>query len=656
MNREDKDLGMATTITRRNFIQGVAVAAASSSMLASGGSAHASASSPATGETYPPMRTGMRGMHPGSFEAAHDLRDGATFGAPENTDELYDLVVVGGGLSGLASAHFFRKRFGNDAKILIIDNHDDFGGHAKRNEFEHEGKILMANGGSSYLVGPSYWTNEAKTVLSDLGIAKGHEADRVDRDLYKGLGMAPSTFFRGDVYGEDRLVAGGTPQNPTEEFLARTPFPDQVGQDLMRLIHGSVDYLPGMSTDEKIAKLRSISYRDYLLDVAKVHPDVVPIIGGVWCLGPDMGSAWFAFFRRRPGFDGLGLERPWGSPEAEEITSDDYSLPAGNSDVARLLVRALIPEALPEGGPTDVQTQRVDYRTLDRDGAKVRIRLSSIVVKVEPSGKDRAIFRPDDGEIGVTYINDGKLKRVRGNNVVLACMNNVIPHILPELPQPQKDALHQAVRAANQMTNVLFRNWEPFEQLKTNSVTFPSTFYGRMALTSPRYFGDLTPSTDPSQPIVVSFNTGINSGIASNPFMVEGLLGEGVPPPGTHMDDQFRMIRFGLLDAPFETFERHVREQSVAALSGTSFDPARDILAITVNRWPHGFTTGRNTLFAQDREAEESPTILARRPFGRITIANADAGGVSTAGTAIDQAFRAIRELEQSSFGFYEQI
>ena len=361
-------------------------------------------------------------------------------------------------------------------------------------------------------------------------------------------------------------------------------------------------------------------------------------------------------FRRRPGFEGLGLERPWGSPESEEITSDDFSMPAGNSDVARLLVRALIPEALPGGDPAEVQTQRVDYRTLDREGANVRIRLGSIVVRVEPSGTDRDLFRPDDAEIGVTYINDGKLKRVRGNNVVLACMNNVIPHILPELPQPQKDALHQAVRAANQMTNVLFRNWEPFEQLKTNSVTFPNSFYGRMALTSPRYFGDLSPSADPSQAIIVSFNTGINSGIASNPFMVEGLLGDGVPPPGTHMDDQFRMIRLGLLDAPFEMFERHVREQSAASLSGTSFDPGRDILAITVNRWPHGFTTGRNTLFAQDREAEESPTLLARQPFGRITIANADAGGVSTAGTAIDQAFRAVRDLEQSSFGFYEQI
>jgi spermidine dehydrogenase len=235
-------------------------------------------------------------------------------------------------------------------------------------------------------------------------------------------------------------------------------------------------------------------------------------------------------------------------------------------------------------------------------------------------------------------------------------MNNVIPHLIPELPTEQKAAMHQAVRAVNQMTNVLFRNWEPFVQAKLSSVTFPNTFFGRMGIAGQRYLGELTPPRSPSEPMVVGFSTGGNSGVCSNTTMLAELCGGTPPEPGTHPDDQFRMARKGLLEMSFENFERAVRTQAAAALSDTDFDPARDILAITVNRWGHGFTTGRNSLFEPDREQTVSPIMAARQPFGRITIANADAGGVSTAGTAIDEAFRAVRELEQRQFGFYELI
>ncbi|WP_052958475.1 FAD/NAD(P)-binding protein [Aquamicrobium sp. LC103] len=663
MNGEDKNLGMGRSIRRRDFIQGMAVAAGGAAALAASSKAFAQtaggtmvADGPPSPGSYPPLRDGMRGMHPGSFEAAHALRDGQEFGAPEDTKETYDLVVVGGGLSGLAAAYFFRKRAGASARILILDNHDDFGGHARRNEFVHDGKQLIANGGSSYMVAPSQWTYESISLINELGIAKGHPTDKVDRELYRSLGLKTATFFRKEVYGDDKLVPGGTPLNPTPEFLADTPFPQAVRDDLFKLVKGKVDYLAGLSVDEKIAKLKSISYRDYLLNVAKVHPDVVPLMQGMWCLGADMGTAWFAFFRMRPGFEGLGLERPWGSPESEEHMADDFSLPAGNSDIARLIVRALIPEALAPGDFAEVETKRVDYAALDQQSSPTRIRLGSLATRVKPAGGSRVMFEPDDGEIEVTYIKDDKLQRVRGKNVVLACMNNVIPYLLPELPETQKDALRQAVRAPNQMTNVLFRNWEAFAKLKVSSVTFPGTFFGRMGLPTPRFLGEMTPSLAPSEPIVVSFGTGSNSGICSNETMVGELLGGTPPEPGTPMDEQFRMVRAGLLETPFETFERAVRRQAAAVLGSGGFDPARDILAITVNRWPHGFTTGRNTLFEPAKPDDVSPTVIARQPFGRITIANADAGGVSTAGTAIDEAFRAVRELEQRSLGFYEQI
>ncbi|MBN8831747.1 MAG: NAD(P)/FAD-dependent oxidoreductase [Sphingomonadales bacterium] len=665
MSVGDKDLGMGRPIQRRDFIQGVAVAAGGAMAAAGANPAmaakariakFANADGAVTPDSYPPMRTGMRGQHPGAFEGAHALRDGESFPGAEDMRESYDLVVVGGGLSGLAAAYLYRKRAGPNARILILDNHDDFGGHAKRNEFFYNGKQLIANGGSSYMVAPSKWTYESISLIRELGIQKGHPTDRVDGQLYRSLGMQPSTFFRKQVYGKDRLVHGGTPTAPTAQWLAQTPFPQQVRDDLLRITTASIDYLSGLSVAEKTAKLQAMSYRDYLLNVAKVHPDVVPLMQGMWCLGADMGTAWFAFFRMRPGFQGLGLERPALSPESEEHRLDDYSLPAGNSDIARLIVRSLIPDALAPGDFAAVETKRVNYATLDREQQPTRIRLSSIVIRVKHVGTQGRLFDPDNSECEITYMNQGKAKLVRGKNVVMACMNNIVPYLVPELPEEQKAALHEAVRAVNQETNVLFRNWESFAKLKTNNIAFPSSFYGRMGLQAQRYLGDLVPSRSPSEPIVVSFGTGANSGVCSNSTMLSELTGGSPPPPGTPADDQFRIARAGLLQTPFEHFERAVRSQAAAALAGTGFDPARDILAITVNRWAHGFTTGRNALFEADKLGQPSPTIAARARFGRITIANADAGGVSTAGTAIDEAFRAVRELEQNQLGFYEQI
>src|SRR5882724_5822051 len=125
---------MHRRITRRDFLNGVAVTAGAAMLPGNAFAFGADSQTP----YYPPALTGLRGSHPGSFDAAHALRDGTfwdTAGKPADTGETYDLVIVGGGISGLSAAHFYRKTAGPQARILILDNHDDFGGHAKRNEF-----------------------------------------------------------------------------------------------------------------------------------------------------------------------------------------------------------------------------------------------------------------------------------------------------------------------------------------------------------------------------------------------------------------------------------------------------------------------------------------------------------------------------------------
>jgi spermidine dehydrogenase len=651
---------MDRAISRRDFVSGVSVAVggaliSSNRLQARTVQTPGAVEGAVTAENYPPMRYGMRGAHPGSFEAAHAARGAQSVPAAEDTRETYDLIVVGGGLSGLAAAYYFRKRAGASARILVLDNHDDFGGHAKRNEYVYNGRTLMTTGGSAYLVAPSTWTHEAKQLLDDLGIEKGHPTHKTDRDLYRSLGMGPGVFFRQEKYGEDKLVVGGSLTNPNAEFLAKTPLPEQVQADLVRLYRGKVDYMAGLSKEEKIAKLQKMSYRDYLLNVAKVHPDVPSLLGGVWALGTDITTAWFAYYRYRPGFDGLGIERPPDSPESPAHTADDFRMPAGNSDVARLIVRYLIPAALPPGSFADVQTKRVNYAALDESSSTARIRLNSTAVRVQHAGAGpRAQFERDTREVDVIYMRDGKAYRVRGKGVVLACNNGMIPHLCPELPEMQKQALHQSVRAVNQSTNVLIRDFKAFANLKVSNVGCPNSFYGGFSLGNPMSLGHYEPPRDPSQPILVGFSSGGNSGILSNDTMTSELLG-GPPEPGSTMQDRFRALRVALLSTPFETFERAVRTQTSRALAGSGFDPARDIVAITVNRWPHGFAMSRNSLFDSTSE-EDAPCVAARQRFGKITIANSDASGIDLVQTAFDESFRAVRELEPQRYGYYERI
>jgi spermidine dehydrogenase len=599
---------------------------------------------------YPPALTGMRGSHPGSFDAAHSLRDGTFWesaGKPEDTGETYDLVIVGGGISGLSAAHFYRKATGGKARILILDNHDDFGGHAKRNEFRVNNAFRLGFGGTFSIESPAPYSAVAKELIAELGIDVPSYSKYVNRNLYSAAGLRSRIFFDKETFGVDKLVinpnlrggesedAANTSPALLKQFLTDAPLADQAKRDLQGLHQDPKDYYPGLTSDEKKAKLARISYASFLKDIAGVHEDIVKLYQslpqGLFGIGIDAVAAQDAWGLGLPGFDGLKLDPAPGKGMNRDCIPNEeagmffFHFPDGNASIARLLVRKLIPESIPGNSWLDVVLAKANYARLDASNSPVRIRLNSTAVRVKHLG-DAANAK----EVEIAYARGGKVYTVKASNAILACWHVVIPYICEELPDKQKEALASAQKVPLLYTNVALRDWTSFQKVGANSIYAPGMYHTYVNLDLPVSMGGYEFPRKPEEPIVL--------------HMMKAACRPGHPARVQHS-----MGRMELYTTTFETMERNIRDQLARTLGPGGFDPARDIAAITVNRWPHGYAYEYNSLFDSFwLEGGETPCEVARKPHGRIAIANADAGAYAYTDEAINQAYRAVGEITRS--------
>ena len=631
---------MATQITRRDLLNGMAISAVGAMLPAYAGEPKVrldSSMRPGGPSTYyPPTLTGMRGSHAGSFEVAHALAwQGQKPDAYESLDEHYDLVVVGAGMSGLAAAWYYLKKAGPEARVLVLDNHDDFGGHAKRNEFHHKDRMILSLGGAQNLDNPSNYGDIAGSLLIDLGIdeaAIAKMAANTPDDYVLGGKLG------GDVGltvpdGDEHLTIGGHwlkffhGRGDYQAGVRDLPIPEEQKDKLVAFFGGEKDFLDDLSLTKKWDYVNNTSYNQFLVDRVGLSVDTIPILNAHLLIlnGP---SGWNhtvleGILAGSPGLRAMGWLADFvdsiGAMLLDELAGDIRMFPDGNASVARLLVQKMIPDVAPNmKGFEDVAIARFNYGALDQADQSTRIRLNSTVVGV----------REVDDYVQIDYVQQGKPLRITANHCVLACYNNLIPALCPEMSDAQKSGLGYGVRVPFVYANILLENGRAFSELGVQITQCPYDPFQWVSAAPTVTSGGYEPPRGPDDPMVV--------------FM----MASPTPADGTEgtTRDLLRLGRHKIYASTFDDYELQIREQLQKMLGKYGFNHEADIKAITVNRIPHGYAYWYQGLDDPEWEEGQAPHEIGRQQFGRISIANTDSEVTPYMNAAFDAAHRAVEE------------
>lgn len=622
---QDKLLGMDRAISRRDFLN--------ASLLASGGLLMTSAS---------PLQllseddwTGYGGVGDYSrsngntyeiVQAGHRIRDGEFEKIPAaaiDTREVYDCVVVGGGISGLAAALFFLRQAGAGRKCLVLDNHPIFGGEAKGNEFLVDGHRLLAHQGSAV-----YFVQYPHSFIARFYDSIGLKAPKLQYQSWAGsapeiplsktpydmVGSEPATygFYFGAKFGGG---AGVWLIDPWGKKLQGAPISDSARADLLRWRRGPAvpEKRPQYHGDDISRQLDQITLEEHMMRLYGISRETIrtflsPVEGGGSGLGPDALSAYADY--------AADMLHPLDTEDGDQM------FPRGNGDIARLMMKALIPAAISGADSVDeVCNGRVNFSALDQLGAAARVRLNSTAVWVQHDGDPaKAEF------VSIIYSQGKQLYRVKARTAVMAGGCWTTKHIVRDLPAAQRDAYAQFYRSPCMMANVALRNWR---------------FLYKMGISGCRWFDGIGNYTEVRRTALVGADSpgiGPDSPVVLNLKILFSY-------PGIAAAEQGSRGRGELLATPFRDYERQIRQQFMDMFGAAGFDARRDIAGIILNRWGHAYLNPQPGFFF-GKDGKPAPSeVLRAAPFGRIALANTDLAGIMDHRSSILEAQRAVGQL-----------
>ncbi len=623
-------------IARRDFINGTLMAAGASMLPFKSTSQEVMAALKPS--YYPPALTGLRGSHPGSKENAHSQAwaKQKNWGSTTNLKEDYDLVVVGGGLSGLSAAYFYQQEHGRDKKVLILDNHDDFGGHAKRNEHKIDGDTRLGEGGSESFEYPHEFSETVLNLLKDLGVDLDRFKTAYDADFFTRHNLGAVTYFNKRIFGENKMVKHPfcdypgfvegllRPTLSYEKAAKQSPLSEKGKQQLLRVLKSDPKTLKAPK-EEWQQYMRTHSYFDYLKNTLEVNdPGVLRMArhsvvdyGGA----PDVmtmeealesGALGLDYFSWRDALNEVGSDGGYIKNTNTYSVKEPFihHFPDGNATIARMLVKKMIPDVGSGENVEEIVLSNFNYAELDKPSNSVRVRLNSTVVNVHHGGDPYS-----SSDVFVNYIYDNKSYQVKAKGVVMACYNMMIPHIVSDLPTKQDAALRRLSKIPLQFTTVGLKNWRALKEMGIGMAMSPGNMHQAVGMDFPISIGGYEYTKTPDDPCILHMRC--------------CLLGETVGAPRI---EQLREARYRMLGLQFRDYEVEIREHLGGMLPKDVFNFDRDVESISVNRWAHGYSYG-------------NPGAIGRQPFGRITIANSDSVNSSLLNRAIEQAWRAIKEL-----------
>ena len=628
-SRTDRVLGLHQDITRRDFLNSTLLA--SGSLLLSPVSPaqllaqHASQSAEAAGEDW----TGYGGV--GDYansngntqavlEAGHRIRDGEFERVPANvveTGEVYDCVIVGGGISGLAAALIFHRQAGEGKTCLVLDNHPVFGGEAKRNEFLVDGHRLIGHQGSA-LFQVNYPQSFIERFYQSIGLKVprleyqkwGSSDPEIQLPTTPYLGGAPYGLYFGAKFGQAK---GVWLTDPWGKKLEGAPISAHAREELLRTQSpASPALVPKYRGDTISRRLDTITLEQHLMEKYRISRETVrtfltPDEGGGFGLGPDALSGYTAY-----AFDAFG----------PTLDDGNQMFPDGNSGIARLIVKTLIPESIQgEHSLEDVCRNNINFDALDRAGATARIRLNSTAVWVKHDGD------PQKSEfVTIVYTHAGKVLRIRARSVVMAGGSWTTKHIVRDLPDDRKQAYAQFHRSPCMMANIAVRNWRFLYKMGISGCQWFEGLGSFLQLRKLALCGTDSPTIGPDSPVVLT---------------VKVLYSR----PGHSAEEQGHLGRGEMMGTPFLEYERQIREQFTDMFARSGFDASRDLAGIILNRWGHAYASPAPGFYF-GKDGKPAPgDVLRAAPFGRIAFANVDLSGMPDHKSSIIEADRAVGQL-----------